>query len=560
MLNPASSAIPPRIIRAPRGPLRSARSWLTEAPLRMLMNNLDPEVAERPEDLIVYGGIGKAARDWQCFDQIVATLKRLKDDETLLVQSGKPVGVLRTHPEAPRVLIANSNLVGRWATWEHFNELDRRGLMMFGQMTAGSWIYIGSQGIVQGTYETFVEMGRQHFGGDLSGRWILTAGLGGMGGAQPLAATLAGASLLAIECRPERIRKRLDTRYLDVAVETLDEALRRIEQATRARRAISVGLLGNACEILPELLRRGVRPDAVTDQTSAHDPVNGYLPADWTVAQWDQLRKEDPDRVSREACRSMARHVEAMLEFHRLGVPVFDYGNNIRQVALDQGVKDAFAFPGFVPAYIRPLFCRGVGPFRWVALSGDPEDIYRTDAKVKELIPNDPHLHRWLDMARERIQFQGLPARICWVGLGDRHRLGLAFNEMVASGEVSAPIVIGRDHLDSGSVASPNRETEAMLDGSDAVADWPLLNALVNTASGATWVSIHHGGGVGMGHSQHAGLVIVCDGTAAAADRIARVLWNDPAMGVIRHADAGYEAAIECARANNLDLPSMGMP
>jgi urocanate hydratase len=526
----------------------------------MIMNNLDPEVAERPDDLIVYGGIGKAARDWACFDQIVATLERLKDDETLLVQSGKPVGVVRTHPDAPRVLIANSNLVGRWATWDHFNELDRRGLMMFGQMTAGSWIYIGSQGIVQGTYETFVEMGRQHFGGDLSGRWILTAGLGGMGGAQPLAATLAGASLLAIECRPQRIRKRLETRYLDVAVETLDEALQRIEQATRARRAISVGLLGNACEILPELLRRGIRPDAVTDQTSAHDPVNGYLPADWTVAQWDRLRKEDPDRVSAEACRSMARHVEAMLEFHRRGIPVFDYGNNIRQVALDEGVKDAFAFPGFVPAYIRPLFCRGIGPFRWVALSGDPEDIYRTDAKVKELIPNDPHLHRWLDMARERIQFQGLPARICWVGLGDRHRLGLAFNEMVASGEVSAPIVIGRDHLDSGSVASPNRETEAMLDGSDAVADWPLLNALVNTASGATWVSIHQGGGVGMGHSQHAGVVIVCDGTSAAAERIERVLWNDPATGVIRHADAGYEPAIECARANRLDLPSQGTP
>ena len=526
----------------------------------MIMNNLDPEVAERPDDLIVYGGIGKAARDWQCYDQIVATLKRLKDSETLLVQSGKPVGVLRTHPDAPRVLIANSNLVGHWATWEHFNELDRRGLMMFGQMTAGSWIYIGSQGIVQGTYETFVEMGRQHFGGDLSGRWILTAGLGGMGGAQPLAATLAGASLLAIECRPERIRKRLETGYLDVAVETLDEALRRIEKATRDRRAISVGLLGNACEILPELLRRGVRPDAVTDQTSAHDPVNGYLPADWTIEQWDRLRKEDPDRVSADARRSMARHVEAMLEFHRSGIPVFDYGNNIRQVALDEGVKDAFAFPGFVPAYIRPLFCRGVGPFRWVALSGNPEDIYRTDAKVKELIPNDPHLHRWLDMARERIHFQGLPARICWVGLGDRHRLGLAFNEMVASGELSAPIVIGRDHLDSGSVASPNRETEAMLDGSDAVADWPLLNAAVNTASGATWVSIHHGGGVGMGFSQHAGVVIVCDGTPAAAQRIARVLWNDPALGVIRHADAGYEPAIECARANGLDVPSRAAP
>ncbi|HEU5443613.1 MAG TPA: urocanate hydratase [Steroidobacteraceae bacterium] len=559
MLNRTSSA-GSRLVRAPRGPRLSAKSWLTEAPLRMIMNNLDPEVAERPDDLIVYGGMGKAARDWQCFDQIVATLRRLGEDETLLVQSGKPVGVLRTHPDAPRVLIANSNLVGRWATWEHFNELDRRGLMMFGQMTAGSWIYIGSQGIVQGTYETFAEMGRQHFGGDLSGRWILTAGLGGMGGAQPLAATLAGASLLAIECRPERIRKRLETRYLDVAVESLDEALQRIEQATRDRRAVSVGLLGNACEILPELLRRGVRPDAVTDQTSAHDPVNGYLPGGWTLEQWDTLRREDPALVSAQARRSMARHVEAMLEFHRSGIPVFDYGNNIRQVALDEGVKDAFAFPGFVPAYIRPLFCRGVGPFRWAALSGDPQDIHRTDAKVKELIPHDQHLHRWLDMARERIQFQGLPARICWVGLGDRHRLGLAFNEMVASGELSAPVVIGRDHLDSGSVASPNRETEAMRDGSDAVADWPLLNALVNTASGATWVSIHHGGGVGMGYSQHAGLVIVCDGTPAAARRIERVLWNDPATGVIRHADAGYPEALECARTHGLDMPSIATP
>jgi urocanate hydratase len=546
-----------RRLRAPRGTQLSARSWLTEAPLRMLMNNLDPEVGERPDELVVYGGIGRAARNWDCFERIVATLKRLGEDETLLIQSGKPVGVFRTHPDAPRVLLANSNLVAHWANWEHFNELDRKGLMMFGQMTAGSWIYIGSQGIVQGTYETFVEMGRQHFGGDLTGRWILTAGLGGMGGAQPLAATLAGASMLAIECRPERIAKRLETRYLDVAVDSLDEALERIEQAKRARRPLSVGLLGNACEVLPQLLERGVRPDAVTDQTSAHDPVNGYLPGGWTLERWDRERAANPAAVSAAACESMARHVEALLRFHAQGIPVFDYGNNIRQVALDQGVKDAFAFPGFVPAYIRPLFCRGMGPFRWVALSGDPEDIYRTDAKVKELLPADRHLHHWLDMARERIQFQGLPARICWVGLGDRHRLGLAFNEMVARGELRAPIVIGRDHLDSGSVASPNRETEAMRDGSDAVADWPLLNALLNTASGATWVSIHHGGGVGMGYSQHAGLVIVCDGTAAAARRIERVLWNDPASGVMRHADAGYQSAIECAHEHGLDLPML---
>jgi urocanate hydratase len=546
-----------RTVRAPRGRSLTARSWLTEAPLRMIMNNLDPEVAERPEDLVVYGGIGRAARNWECFDRIVETLARLGDDETLLIQSGKPVGVLRTQIDAPRVLIANSNLVGRWATWDHFNELDRKGLMMFGQMTAGSWIYIGSQGIVQGTYETFMEMARQQYGGDLSGRWILTAGLGGMGGAQPLAATLAGASMLAIECRPERIAKRLETRYLDVAVDSLDEALERIAGATSARKPLSVGLKGNACEVLPELLRRGVRPDAVTDQTSAHDPVNGYLPRGWTLEQWDRLRIEDPRHVAEEACKSMAQHVTAMLAFHAQGIPVFDYGNNIRQVALDEGVADAFAFPGFVPAYIRPLFCRGVGPFRWVALSGDPEDIYRTDARVKELIPDDPSLHRWLDMARERIQFQGLPARICWVGLGQRHRLGLAFNEMVARGEVGAPIVIGRDHLDAGSVASPNRETEGMQDGSDAVADWPLLNALINTASGATWVSIHHGGGVGIGYSQHAGLVIVCDGTPAAARRIERVLWNDPASGVLRHADAGYELAIECAREQGLDLPML---
>jgi urocanate hydratase len=542
-------------IRAPRGSTLSTRSWLTEAPLRMLMNNLDPEVAERPDDLVVYGGIGRAARNWDCYQRILRALRDLAEDETLLVQSGKPVGVFRTHVDAPRVLIANSNLVGRWATWDHFHELDRKGLMMYGQMTAGSWIYIGSQGIVQGTFETFVEMGRQHYGGDLAGRWILTAGLGGMGGAQPLAATMAGASMLAVECRPERIQKRLDTRYLDVRAGTVDEALALIERARHDRKAISVGLLGNAAEVLPDLLKRGVRPDAVTDQTSAHDPVNGYLPAGWSLEQWDRLRESDPRAVEAAARRSMATHVEAMLAFQRLGIPVFDYGNNIRQVALDEGVKDAFAFPGFVPAYVRPLFCRGVGPFRWAALSGDPEDIYRTDQKVKELIPDDPHLHRWLDMARERIQFQGLPARICWVGLGQRHRLGLAFNEMVARGELKAPVVIGRDHLDSGSVASPNRETEAMRDGSDAVADWPLLNAMLNIASGATWVSIHHGGGVGIGYSQHAGVVIVCDGTPAAARRIERVLWNDPASGVMRHADAGYELAIDCAREHSLKLP-----
>jgi urocanate hydratase len=542
-------------IRAPHGTTLSARSWLTEAPLRMLMNNLDPEVAERPEELVVYGGIGRAARNWDCYDRIVTALRALADDETLLVQSGKPVGVFRTHPDAPRVLIANSNLVGRWSTWEHFNELDRRGLMMYGQMTAGSWIYIGSQGIVQGTYETFVEMGRQHYGGDLAGRWILTAGLGGMGGAQPLAATMAGASMLAIECRPERIQKRLDTRYLDISTMKLEDALGLIERSTRDRRPVSVGLLGNAAEIVPELLRRGVRPDAVTDQTSAHDPVNGYLPAGWSVAQWDRLRSTDPAAVEAAARKSMATHVEAMLGFQKLGIPVFDYGNNIRQVAYDEGVKDAFAFPGFVPAYVRPLFCRGVGPFRWAALSGDPQDIDRTDARVKELIPDDPHLHRWINLARERIRYQGLPARICWVGLGQRHRLGLAFNEMVASGELKAPIVIGRDHLDSGSVASPNRETESMRDGSDAVADWPMLNALLNTASGATWVSIHNGGGVGIGYSQHAGVVIVCDGTPAAAKRIERVLWNDPGTGVMRHADAGYPIAIDCAREQGLTLP-----
>jgi urocanate hydratase len=530
-------------------------NWSLEAPRRMLLNNLHPDVAERPQDLVVYGGIGKAARNKECYDAILATLARMKSDDTLLIQSGKPVGVFRTHEDAPRVLIANSNLVPHWATWEHFHELDRRGLMMFGQMTAGSWIYIGSQGIVQGTYETFVELGRQHYGGDLRGRWILTAGLGGMGGAQPLAATLAGASCLAIECQADRIRRRLDTRYLDVEAGSIDEALAIIDKATREAKAISVGLLGNAAEVLPELLRRNVRPDALTDQTSAHDPVNGYLPAGWTVERWFAERKSNPDAVARAASDSMATHVRAMLEFQRRGVPTFDYGNNIREVARLEGVANAFDIPGFVPAYIRPLFCRGVGPFRWVALSGDPEDIYRTDAKVKELIPNDPHLHRWLDLARTRIAFQGLPARICWVGLGDRHRLGLAFNEMVGRGELKAPVVIGRDHLDSGSVASPHRETEAMRDGSDAVSDWPLLNALLSTASGATWVSIHHGGGVGMGYSQHAGLVILCDGTPQAAKRIERVLWNDPATGVMRHADAGYEEAQACARQHGLWLP-----
>ena len=546
-----------RVIRAPRGPELSAKSWLTEAPMRMLMNNLDPEVAEKPGELVVYGGIGRAARDWESFDRIVATLKRLERDETLLVQSGKPVGVFRTHGDAPRVLIANSNLVPHWATWEHFNALDRKGLMMYGQMTAGSWIYIGSQGIVQGTYETFAELGRQHFGGDLSGKWILTAGLGGMGGAQPLAAVMAGASLLAIECQPSRIEMRLRTRYLDRQAGSLDEALAMIDQACRDRKPVSVGLLGNAAEIFPELVRRGVRPDVVTDQTSAHDPGNGYLPKGWSLAEWDSRRETDPKSVAGAARASMAEHVRAMLDFHRMGIPVVDYGNNIRQMAFEQGVGDAFDFPGFVPAYIRPLFCRGIGPFRWAALSGDPEDIYRTDAKVKELLPDNAHLHKWLDMARERISFQGLPARICWVGLGDRHRLGLAFNEMVARGELMAPIVIGRDHLDAGSVASPNRETEAMRDGSDAISDWPMLNALLNCASGATWVSLHHGGGVGMGFSQHAGMVVVCDGTSEAAKRIERVLWNDPASGVMRHADAGYEAAIACASEHGLDLPSL---
>jgi urocanate hydratase len=526
--------------------------------MRMLMNNLDPEVAENPDELVVYGGIGRAARNWDSFERIVSTLKTLEEYETLLVQSGKPVGVFRTHEDAPRVLIANSNLVPHWATWEHFNELDAKGLMMYGQMTAGSWIYIGSQGIVQGTYETFVECIRQHFGGDGRSKWILTAGLGGMGGAQPLAATMAGTSMLAIECRPSRIQRRLETGYVDKQAADLDEALKMMEEACSKREPISVGLLGNAAEVLPELLRRGIKPDAVTDQTSAHDPIHGYLPEGWTLGEWESKQESDPKAVDAAAKKSMATHVRAMLKFHEMGIPVFDYGNNIRQVAKDEGVNNAFDFPGFVPAYVRPLFCRGKGPFRWVALSGDPEDIYKTDAKVKELIPDDPHLHNWLDMARERIQFQGLPSRICWIGLGQRDKIGLAFNDMVASGELSAPVVIGRDHLDSGSVASPNRETESMMDGSDAVSDWPLLNALLNCASGATWVSIHHGGGVGMGYSQHSGMVVICDGTEAAARRVGRVLWNDPATGVMRHADAGYEDAISCANEMHLNLPMIG--
>jgi len=546
---------PSRQIRAPRGATLTCKSWLTEAPFRMIQNNLDAEVAENPAELVVYGGIGRAARDWECFDAILQSLKTLGDDETLLVQSGKPVGIFPTHPDAPRVLIANSNLVPAWSTWEHFNELDRKGLMMYGQMTAGSWIYIGSQGIVQGTYETFVEMGRQHYGGDLTGKWILTAGLGGMGGAQPLAASLAGACSLNIECQQSRIDFRLKTRYVDEQADDLDDALARIEKYTKAGVAKSIALLGNAADILPRLVERGVRPDAVTDQTSAHDPVHGYLPIGWTVEQWLTEQKQHPEKVRDAAKKSMRVHVEAMLAFQKQGVPTFDYGNNIRQMAKDEGCANAFDFPGFVPAYVRPLFCRGVGPFRWVALSGDPEDIYKTDAKVKELIPDDKHLHNWLDMARERISFQGLPARICWVGLGQRHKLGLAFNEMVRKGELKAPVVIGRDHLDSGSVASPNRETEAMKDGSDAVSDWPLLNAMLNVAGGATWVSLHHGGGVGMGYSQHAGVVIVCDGSDAADKRIARVLWNDPGTGVMRHADAGYEIAQQCAKAQGLKLP-----
>jgi urocanate hydratase len=539
------------------GPEITAKSWSTEAPMRMLMNNLHPDVAENPHELVVYGGIGRAARTWADFDQIVASLKQLEEDETLLVQSGKPVGVFKTHSNAPRVLIANSNLVPHWANWDHFNDLDKKGLAMYGQMTAGSWIYIGTQGIVQGTYETFMEAGRQHYDGDLKGKWILTAGLGGMGGAQPLAAVMAGACCLAVECNPDSIDFRLRTRYLDEKTESLDEALAMIEAWTAAGEAKSVGLLGNAADIFPELIKRRVRPDIVTDQTSAHDPVNGYLPQGWSMAKWREARERDPKAVEKAARASMKTHVAAMVDFWNAGVPTLDYGNNIRQVALEEGLENAFAFPGFVPAYIRPLFCRGVGPFRWVALSGDPEDIYKTDAKVKELLPDDKHLHNWLDMARERISFQGLPARICWVGLGVRDKLGLAFNEMVKSGELSAPVVIGRDHLDSGSVASPNRETEAMKDGSDAVSDWPLLNALLNTASGATWVSIHHGGGVGMGFSQHSGMVICADGTDAAAARIARVLWNDPATGVMRHADAGYEEAIACAKEKGLKLPGI---
>jgi len=546
-----------RTIRAPRGTELTCRSWLTEAPYRMIQNNLDPEVAENPDELIVYGGIGKAARTWHDFDLILETLKTLGDDETMLVQSGKPVGVFLTHPDAPRVLIANSNLVPHWATMDHFNELDRKGLMMFGQMTAGSWIYIASQGIVQGTYETFVEAGRQHYGGDLSGRWFLTAGLGGMGGAQPLAATMAGASCLAVECDTTRIDFRLRTRYLDEKAETLDEALNILEKAKTENRSVSVGLCGNAADIFPELVKRKIRPDLVTDQTSAHDLVHGYLPLDWTLEKWRSQQKSDPKAVEKAARASIKIHVEAMLDFWKQGIPTVDYGNNIRQFALEEGVKNAFDIPGFIPAYLRPLLCRGIGPFRWVALSGDPEDIYRTDAKVKELIPDNPHLHNWIDLAQKRIAFQGLPARICWVGLGDRHRLGLAFNEMVANGELKAPVVIGRDHLDGGSVASPNRETESMKDGSDAVSDWPLLNALLNCASGATWVSFHHGGGVGIGFSQHAGLVICCDGTPEAAKRIERVLWNDPATSVMRHADAGYDIAIKFAREKGLNLPGI---
>ncbi|EEX85983.1 MULTISPECIES: urocanate hydratase [Brucella] len=546
-----------REVRSPRGDELNAKSWLTEAPLRMLMNNLDPDVAERPHELVVYGGIGRAARTWDDFDRIVATLKTLNDDETLLVQSGKPVGVFRTHKDAPRVLIANSNLVPHWANWDHFNELDKKGLAMYGQMTAGSWIYIGAQGIVQGTYETFVEAGRQHYGGNLKGRWILTGGLGGMGGAQPLAAVMAGACCLAVECDETGADFRLRTRYVDEKTHSLDEALAKIDAWTKAGEAKSIALIGNAAEIFPELVKRGVKPDIVTDQTSAHDPVHGYLPLGWTVAEWRAKQENDPKAVEKAARASMKVQVQAMLDFWNAGIPTVDYGNNIRQMALEEGLENAFAFPGFVPAYIRPLFCRGIGPFRWAALSGDPEDITKTDAKVKELLPDNKHLHNWLDMAKERIAFQGLPARICWVGLGDRHRLGLAFNEMVRNGELKAPIVIGRDHLDSGSVASPNRETEAMKDGSDAVSDWPLLNALLNTASGATWVSLHHGGGVGMGFSQHAGMVICCDGTEDADRRLERVLWNDPATGVMRHADAGYDIALDWARKQGLRLPAI---
>jgi urocanate hydratase len=547
-----------REVRAPRGDKLNAKSWQTEAPLRMLMNNLDPEVAEKPEELVVYGGIGRAARDWDCFDRIVKALKTLDEDETLLVQSGKPVGIFKTHPDAPRVLIANSNLVAHWATLDHFQELDRKNLMMYGQMTAGSWIYIGSQGIIQGTYETFAEIGRQHYGGSMKGKWILTGGLGGMGGAQPLAATMAGASILCVECAPSRIERRLQLKYLDKRATTLDEALAMVQGAAKKGEALSVGLLGNAAEIYPELIKRNVRPDAVTDQTSAHDPLNGYLPAGWTLEKAENMRQSDPAAVVKAAKESMAIQVRAMLEFHRRGIPTVDYGNNIRQMAQEIGVKDAFEFPGFVHKYVRPLFCQGKGPFRWAALSGDPEDIYKTDAKVKALLPDDAHLHNWLDMAQKRIKFQGLPARICWIGLGDRDRVGLAFNEMVRKGELKAPVVIGRDHMDSGSVASPNRETEGMLDGTDAVADWPLLNALLNTASGATWVSIHHGGGVGIGYSQHSGMVVLADGTEAAAKRLARVLYNDPGTGVMRHADAGYDIALATAKAKGLRLPFLG--
>lgn len=560
----AARSAPGRVVRAPRGSTLTCRSWLTEAAYRMIQNNLDPDVAERPEELVVYGGIGRAARDWAAFDRILECLKELGDDESLLVQSGKPVGVFKTHPDAPRVLLANSNLVPKWATWEHFHELDRQGLFMYGQMTAGSWIYIGTQGIVQGTYETFAEAGRQHYGGDLAGRWILTAGLGGMGGAQPLAASFAGAVSLNIECQQASLDFRLRTRYLDKQAADLDDALALIRHHAGRREAVSIGLLGNAAEILPELVQRaragGPRPDLVTDQTSAHDLIHGYLPAGWTVAQWRAAQADagQHERLTQAAAASCAVHVRAMLDFHAMGVPTVDYGNNIRQVAFDQGVKNAFDFPGFVPAYIRPLFCEGKGPFRWVALSGDPDDIRKTDARIKQLFPQHAHVHRWLDMAGERIAFQGLPARICWLGLGERHVAGLAFNEMVKSGELKAPIVIGRDHLDTGSVASPNRETEAMKDGTDAVSDWPLLNALLNTAGGATWVSLHHGGGVGMGYSQHAGMVIVADGSEAATRRLARVLVNDCASGVMRHADAGYELAIRTARAHGLKLPMLG--
>jgi len=546
-----------RDIYPPTGTEITTKSWLTEAPMRMLMNNLHPDVAENPHELVVYGGIGRAARTWEDFDRIIAGLKDLEADETLVVQSGKPVAIVRTHVDAPRVLIANSNIVPHWAHWDHFNELDKKGLMMYGQMTAGSWIYIGTQGIVQGTYETFAEAGRQHFGGNLNGKWILTGGLGGMGGAQPLAAVFAGACCLAVECNSDSIDFRLRTKYLDEKTDSLDEALEMIDRWTKAGEAKSVGLLGNAADVFPEIYRRGVRPDIVTDQTSAHDPINGYLPQGWKLAEWREKRESDPKAVEKAARASMKVHVKAMVDFWNDGVPTLDYGNNIRQVALDEGLENAFAFPGFVPAYIRPLFCRGIGPFRWCALSGDPEDIYKTDEAMKELFPKNTHLHKWLDMARERISFQGLPARICWIGLGDRHRAGLKFNEMVASGELKAPVVIGRDHLDSGSVASPNRETEAMKDGSDAVSDWPLLNALINTASGATWVSLHHGGGVGIGFSQHAGLVIVADGTPEAAKRLERVLWNDPASGVWRHADAGYEDAVRCAKDHGLRLPGI---